>query len=220
MNWREIINFLGRVKHRIKMVFAQDQGVKYRYKLFAMHIPRGTIAIDCGANVGMITEYLGKSGATVYAFEPNPYAFEVLQKRFASRPNIHCIQKGVLDRNSTMKLYMHANSHEDPLYWSMASSLLEFKQNVSKDDYQEVAVIDLSEFIESLNARVRVLKMDVEGVECAILRKLINTGTIDKVDYIFVETHDQRIPELKQETDELRALIKTRNMKNIIIDWI
>ena len=192
---------------------------KARKQLFSIKLTKADIAIDCGANVGNITQHLCKSGATVYSFEPNPYAFRVLQDRFSNVQNVHCFLKGVSDNKSKMKLYLHENSDEDQVYWSVGSSLLNFKGNVLTDKYVEVEIIDLCEFIESLNQRVRILKMDVEGVECRILEKIISTGVIDKIDYAFIETHDHKIPELKAETNAIRELIKKRRIENINLDW-
>jgi hypothetical protein len=61
--------------------------------------------------------------------------------------------------------------------------------------------------------------MDVEGFECAILKKIINTGVIDKIDYVFVETHDHKIPELREETNSIRELIKNKRIENINLNW-
>lgn len=190
-----------------------------RRQLFSVKLKKTDIAIDCGANVGEITQHLCKSGATVYAFEPNPYAFEKLRSRFSHTQNVHCIQKGVLDRNDTEKLYFHEHSDKDELHWSTGSSLLDFKGNILKDKYIEISVIDLSEFIRSLNSRVRLLKIDVEGVEVPIVKKLIKTGAINNVDYVFVETHEHKISELKSATDELRQIIKSMKITNINLDW-
>jgi FkbM family methyltransferase len=192
---------------------------KARKQFFSIKLRKADIAIDCGANVGDITQHLCKLGSTVYCFEPNPYAFKVLKDRFSNMHNVHCIQKGVNDKNILAKLYLHENSDKDEVYWSTGSSLLDFKGNVLSDKYVEVEVIDLCEFIESLNHRVRILKMDIEGVECAILRKIINSGVIDKIDYTFVETHDHKIPELKAETNAIRELIVQRRISNINLYW-
>ena len=190
-----------------------------RKKLFSIKLEKADIAIDCGANVGNITQHLCKSGATVYSFEPNPHAFKVLQDRFSNMGHVHCIPKGISNKKGKMKLYFHENSDKDEVYWSTGSSLLDFKGNVLADKYVEVEIVDLCEFIESLNHRVRIIKMDVEGVECGILEKIIKTGVIDKIDYAFVETHDHKIPELKTETNAIRKLIKKRGIKNINLDW-
>ncbi len=189
-------------------------------KLFAIKLNRTDIAIDCGANVGDITEHLSKSGATVYAFEPNPHAYMVLQDRFSNKGNVHCFQKAVSDKNDTMKLYLHENSDKDEVYWSTGSSLLVFKGNVLPDKYVGVEVVDICEFIENINHRVRILKLDIEGVECKVLKKLIYTGVIDKIDFVYVETHDDKIPELREETNAIRKLINERGISNIDLDWI
>jgi len=202
-----------------KFLPAKTPKQKARKQFFSVKLGKGDIAIDCGANVGNITKHLCRSGATVYSFEPNPYAFKVLQDRYSNMQNVHCIPKGGSDKKSRMKLYLHENSDNDKVYWSTGSSLLDYKGNVLTEKYVEVEIIDLCEFIESLNHRVIILKMDVEGVECGILKKIINTGVIDKIGYIFVETHDHKIPELKSETNIIRELIKEKGIEKINLNW-
>lgn len=179
----------------------------------------GDVAIDCGANVGDVSAYWATTGATIYAFEPNPHAFKILEGRFSCFKNIHCFQKAVLDRNEKAKLYFHTKSDEDELSWSQGTSLLAFKSNVRKDKFKEVDTIDLTEFIQQLDGTIKVLKLDVEGVESCILRKIIENDLHKRIEYIFAETHDDRLPELQAETDELRALIKDMHITNINLDY-
>ena len=82
-----------------------------------------------------------------------------------------------------------------------------------------VEVIDLAAFIASLNSRVKILKLDVEGVECRILRKLISERVVDMIDHIFVETHDHKIPALKTETEALRQYIRKHRLTHINLHW-
>ena len=192
---------------------------KARKQLFSIQLGKEDIVIDCGANIGSVTRHLCKSGAKVYCFEPNPYAFEELKKEFSNMKNVHCISKGVSVENGKAKLYLHENSDADEVYWSTGSSLLNFKGNVLNSKYIEIELIDLCEFIESLNSNIRILKMDVEGVECKIINKIINTDVINKIESVFVETHDHKIPELKEETNAIRTLISQRKIKNINLDW-
>lgn len=178
------------------------------------------IYIDCGANVGQEIERVFETGCTVYAFEPNIHAFKVLKERFGKYKNIHLYNKAVLDKNTALKLYSHENSDEDEVMWSTGSSLMESKGNVRKDKFYEVEVIDLAEFIKDLNKRVKLLKIDVEGVEHKILNKLINTGVYRNIDLIVAETHEDRIPEIKEEITNLKNRIKKNKIKNIKLDWI
>ena len=188
-------------------------------KFFSIKLKKTDIVIECGANVGNITNHLSKMGAIVYAFEPNPFAFKILQKRFSGKENIMCYQKAVLDRNDTLKLFMHEWSNQNEVKWSTGSSLLDFKGNVQKDNFIEIDTIDLVKFIQDLKSNIKLLKLDVEGVECPIVKKIINTGLYKKIEYIFVETHEKKVPELMVETEELRDLINSLNINNINLDW-
>jgi len=188
-------------------------------QFFAVQLNPGDVTIDCGANVGKFTQHLAQSGSTVYAFEPNPYAFKVLERQFSSSENVYCFLKGVDDTNGFTKLFLHEKSDQDEVYWSTGSSLIELKENVRTDKFVEVEIIDLCEFISKIPQRIRLLKMDVEGVECRILKKMINADVVRKIDYIFVETHDHKIPELKPLMDEIRGLIREKGLENVNLDW-
>jgi FkbM family methyltransferase len=190
-----------------------------RQEFLALRLHEGDIAVDCGANIGKITQILAQQKATVYAFEPNPYAFQVLQEHFKDSPNVHCMQKGVWDCCGVLPLYLHENAYQDQVHWSTGSSFLACKRNVAQDGYIDIEVVDLAEFIQSLRARVKVLKLDVEGAECRILWKLIRDNVLELIDHIFVETHDHKIPELQRDTEELRQYIRDHRLKNINLYW-
>lgn len=180
----------------------------------------GDVAIDCGANVGDITARMAKTGASVYAFEPNPYAYYMLQQRFKEFSDVHCINKGVLDRDGMMRLYMHENSHRNEVHWSTGSSLLAFKDNVDPETYVEIEVVDLARFISELGRCVKVVKMDVEGVECQIINRLIDTGLVKRIELLLVETHEEKIPELREPIESLRERITEEELSNVSLDWI
>lgn len=180
----------------------------------------GSVAIDCGANVGVYTALMAERGATVYAFEPNPHAFAVLSERFAQRANVHCSDAAVSDRTGRAPLFLHRDSATEPLRSSTGSSLLATKPNVSPDRMVEVETIDLDAFVRGLGRRIALLKLDVEGVEIAILRRLLETGTVDLIDAVLVEMHDERIPSLLEEGRDLRAALAARGARHVRLDWV
>jgi FkbM family methyltransferase len=205
---------------RVRKWIWGDDPMHYRARLAEFRLGPGDVAIDCGANVGNVTEHLAAGGATVYAFEPNPYAFAQLAERFASRAHIHCLPQAVLDRPGQSRLYLHTRAAENQVGWSQGSSLLATKSNVNPETFAEVTTIDLAEFILGLGRSVRVVKMDIEGVECRVIQRLLDSGAIAQIGHLLVETHDSRIPELRAETDALRERIAREGRTNIRLDWV
>ncbi len=179
------------------------------------------VFIDCGANVGEISARYLDLGYTVIAFEPNPSAFEVLLNKFEDNKKITLINKAVWHKNTTLKLYLHENSDEDEVYWSQGSSLLSFKGNVLESKFVEVEVIDLFEFIKNSEYDfIDTIKIDIEGAEVEVLERLIEEKLYTKFGEIFVETHDHKIPELKESTDKIRNRVTNLRIKNIDLDWV
>ena len=181
----------------------------------------GDIAIDCGANLGVITQILAKGGAEVHAFEPNPDAFRVLTERTKAMPNVHRHQQAVLDHDDTMMLYLHVNYALNPERFSKRSSLIAEKRNVDERGGVQVAVIDLVAFIEALGRPVKLLKVDIEGAEYALLNGLIDRGVIDRIEAVFVETHAHAIPSLQPVDRALRQRIADLGLGGKIdLNWI
>ena len=133
-----------------------------------------SICIDCGANVGTITHLFASKGAIVYSFEPHPICFEELKNKFNENPKVHLINKGVLDKNETMRLYKFKFHNSDELFFSQGNSIYSSNTEIDKDSFDEIEVIDLTEFIENMDKKIDILKMDVEGAEFCILNKLID----------------------------------------------
>lgn len=178
----------------------------------------GDIAIDCGANVGKFTKKMARPGVEVYAFEPDPNAFKELQKNMQGYNGVVLINKAVSNHNGRAKIYFNDRYNEDPKKWSVGSTLLEEKPHVDRNNFAEVELVDLSEFITSLGKPVSLLKMDIEGEEIKVLNKLIDKKLTSTIKYILVETHE-RFPTLNESTQELRKRIKLMGIKNINLDW-
>jgi hypothetical protein len=84
-----------------------------------------------------------------------------------------------------------------------------------------VECIDLSEFIFSLGSRVRLVKLDIEGAEIGVINHLIDTGAVELIDLVVVETHEKQMPFLLEQTEELRQRIKNTSLQSKFrLDWI
>jgi FkbM family methyltransferase len=179
-----------------------------------------SIVLDCGANVGHIAKLLSLTGAKVYAFEPDPVAFKKLSYRCRNKKNIECIQKGVWDKDAIIQLYTHRESHGDEASFTVGSSIIADKINVSTEKVQSIEVIDLVSFMQGLNKKIDLVKLDVEGAEIEILKKIIATGTYHLFDRMYVETHESKIPSQIKEVEWIRQELKNKGIKNIRLNWV
>lgn len=189
-------------------------------RVAVLGVTPGDVAIDCGANVGNVTAALATRGALVHAFEPNPAAFAILAERFTDVTNVELHPQAVLDHAGTVRLYLHVDAADDPVGASAGSSVLPFKGNVDEERFVEVEAIDLSEFVLALPRPVKVLKIDVEGAECPIVNRLIDTGAIDRTETVLVELHDRHIPELGRDYAALRERLDREGLaERVLTDW-
>jgi FkbM family methyltransferase len=199
----------------------RDRKKRPELAAFAEAIARlseGDVAIDCGANVGIYTRRMAESGATVYAFEPNPAAYAALVENTARWPNVKTLQAAVTTKAGPVRLYLHQWAAEDPLHWSTGSSLVAGKKNVG-GEFVEIEGIPLARFIRQLGCRVRLLKMDVEGAEVAILNQIVDEGLHEVIDQAFVEVHDRKVAELAEPTRRLRERLAAAGATHFRLDW-
>jgi len=170
------------------------------------------VLVDCGANVGDISSKFARTGATVYAFEPNSLCFGVITKRFALMPKVHCLHNGVMDRNCVLNLSTpEPHAGFDSLDTTVAASFN--VEALQSPDYavkmEQIKCIDIDAFVRQLGKRVRLMKVDIEGAEIEVLNRLMDTGAIELIDHVIVETHEEQMPHLGAATEALRARLRT-----------
>ena len=190
--------------------------------LLAKRINSDSIIVDCGANVGAIVKPLLKHGGTYYCFEPNPIAFEGLSSNIGSSKNIHLINKAVGIEKRMAKLFKHVSSKgaiDNERIHSVSASLLSNKPNIDNDNYYEVEVIDFIDFLKNLDQRIYIMKIDIEGAEVELVNAILDHGLNSQIDYLFVETHENTISELRRPTFDLIHRTKDLGIKNIYYNW-
>jgi len=206
--------FLDKLKNLFRLPDEQR-----REQLLFSRLRPGDMFIDCGANVGQETLPALQRGATVYAFEPNPFAFKVLVRNVGRSSTATLINKGVWDRAAKLKLYLHRRHDQDAVTWSTGSSLVRGKANIDPAKFVEIEVVDLAGFIESLKCRVRAVKIDVEGVEFDIINRLLDRRLDRVVDYIFVESHADKMSSLRAKEAAVKRRLTKLKVENIFLDW-
>lgn len=160
----------------------------------------GDVVIDLGANIGEVTLRLAASGATVHAYEPDPETFARLALATGGLPNVRLFREAVADRAGTLRFFRaRADVLPDEVLRGQSASLLFMPRHSDAGDTVDVTAVPLTEALRRAqgDGRLRLIKMDIEGAELAILDALLPEGAADPAlpcEAIFVETHETLLP--------------------------
>lgn len=187
---------------------------------YALRATEGMLAVDLGANIGEYTRILAARSRRVYAFEPDPWAFSQLHANTAHLDNVEILPFAAGTQDGKVKLFRHPEFADDPIMNSQSSSVLSTKSNVSKSDYFEVEQINIIQFIRELESSVGILKIDIEGGEVDLFEALFDQPDVmAKIQYIFAETHETRIPSHEPRVAALRERAKKIHQPKIDLNW-
>jgi len=162
------------------------------YDVAGCPIRKDDVVLDIGANQGFFTCYAAHRGARVYAFEPHPISFERLKKNVASngyadRVKAECLAIGDFEGEANLFCSSHLDGGADTINAQHAAAVT----RMGKDQRElPVRVARLSSVFPS-DVNVRLLKMDCEGAELAILKDLVNPAQFESIS---IEFHPDAYP--------------------------
>jgi len=135
--------------------------------LFKKIVKPGIAVADIGAHIGYYTRVasgLVGSGGAVYAFEPDPENFKLLQKNIGRMKNVKPYQLAVSDKTGRIDFY-HYDARSG-VHSTLPNVPLDFqKKKIS------VEATDLDSFFAKLGvSKIDIIKMDIEGGEYAALQ--------------------------------------------------
>ena len=215
------MNLARKLAHRWRSITgvnaARQRAAQDGFDAVCADLRSGDLAIDLGANAGIFTAKLAATGADVIAFEPDPYAFDLLSTKLGDAKNVTLVQAAASVQAGQMTLHRTANFENDPARHTTSSSLLSDKRNVAGGQGVEVDVIDIIAYLTELDRDVKLIKIDIEGAEVEVMERLLSSPLALRIGYIFVETHERAIPRLADRTDTLRA--RTADQTRPLVNW-
>lgn len=183
----------------------------------------GDVCIDGGANVGLITEKLASTGATVHSFEPDPIAYEQLQNNCSKLENVVLHHNAVGAKAEVLELFRSDAFSNDPIEQTVSSTLVQNLDGRYAASGVKVKVVNLIDFMDDLLTKVpfiAVVKLDIEGFEVEIVEAMIKSNMFSRVRNTLVETHLRKRRDAKDKFKEFRQLSMSHPEWRLNLDWI
>jgi FkbM family methyltransferase len=172
-------------------LFLLDEVFIRRLYDFKTDAPHDAIMVDVGANIASVTQFFALESATmqVHAYEPNPAAFEMLQRNIKDNhleQRVTAFREAVGRDSGDLSLWVDVNTMLSTAY--MESSPVEGGRRIN------VPMVGLDEVWRRLHkAPIWLLKIDTEGAEGDILEGA-SESVLEAVQNAIIEYHDNIVP--------------------------
>lgn len=170
--------------------------------------------LDIGANIGYTAAVLARvaeSGRKVYAFEPEPFNFGILQQTALQsefRGRIVPMQLAVGAEDGTIDLWINDRHHADH---RVATE--QFRSTHPRSKEVCVSLVSIDSFLKSNLGNVSFVKIDVEGYELAVCQGMQETLRLNPDINIVLEFMPSAMRELGFEPSHLIDFLVEREFK-------
>lgn len=162
---------------------------------------RGGDILDIGANIGYTASLfarLSDRDATIYAFEPEPYNFQLLQNSIHDRglqERVTPVHSAVGEQNGEIELWINDHHHADH---RIATDTLRAHSAGPNDGYVTVPMVSVDGFLAqaAIPKPICFIKIDVQGYELAVCRGMAATLAHQPGVAVAVEYMPQALEEL------------------------
>ena len=142
----------------------------------------GDVAVDIGANIGYYTLILARCvgpDGRVFAFEPDPVNFAVLQKNILTNgyKNVVALNKALSDQAASAKLFLAPDNLADHRIFDPGDG----RQSIP------IETLVFDEFLADASVEINVIKMDIQGAEYRALRGMRSVLTRSRNITLFTE---------------------------------
>lgn len=150
-----------------------------------------SIVFDLGGYKGNWTHEISRRyGCHIFVFEPVAQFYRGIRIRFAGNDKIHVFAYGLSDKTESKVLYLHEDG-----------SSVYRPAKVS----EEIRVVDICEFLEEQQIEsIDLIKINVEGEEFRLLRRMLDAGFVSRCRDIQVQFH-RFFPGAEHLRNELRS---------------
>ena len=180
-----------------------------------------SVCIDAGANLGVYTRMMAMTGATVHAYEPDPWTFAKLVEVCNDLPNVVLHNKAIGLTAGAVPLTRPEGWEEDREATSQSVRVVDDTGQAARGPIETDVVVDMVAFETVLSeiGPVDIIKMDIEGAELPILEAIARAPDRYPFKALFVETHENIFPGYAVAVGRLVRLFAGLQEPVVDLDW-
>jgi len=177
----------------------QQKSLDMSYK----YIKKFDVAIDVGANLGLMSRRYSETFKSVYSFEPVKSLFECLQKNLDDKNNITFFNYGLGEEENNVTI---SNLNDLDNFNSGNWSIVDFQNVKDRIISEEIKIKTL----DSFGLKPDFIKIDVQSFELEVLKGSLKT--IDKYSPVLqIEIQGK----LKQESNPIWKILQDYNYSRV-----
>lgn len=142
----------------------------------------------------------------IYGFDPNPRYKHQWEDMESHNPKLKFSNKAAWIEDGTAEFTLRPQGRE------LGSTLMKSKKDWGQGDIIQVETFNFSEWIKQFQGCHIIVKIDAEGAEFEILKKMIADGTDKLVDKFYVEFHPNKVTDYTDE-DRKELISKLPQLK-------
>jgi FkbM family methyltransferase len=174
--------------------------------------------LDIGANIGYTAALFAAAAdpdARVYAFEPEPFNFRLLQATVQDRKlgnKVIPVHSAVGETSGEIDLWINDHHHADH---RIATDILRAKSERTQEEFVRVPIVSIDEFLSrpSVGRRIRLIKIDVQGYELVVCRGMADVIAQQTNASIAIEYMPEAMQDLGYDASALLNWFQEREFK-------
>ena len=153
-----------------------------------------SLIFDVGGYMGEWSQQIAtRYNPTIYIFEPVPKFCSFIMERFKHNPKVSVFDFGLFDETKTETLVLDKDGSS--LYGSTGEKI-------------QISLVDIDEFLKEHDiTAIDLMKINIEGAEYALLKRMIDQGIVERICDLQVQFHIF-YPDAVRLRDEIRNALK------------
>ena len=189
-------------------------------RIFDADLKEGDSVIIAGAHQGYFVSYManlvGKTGR-VFAFEPEPNNFGILSETVKGLDNVEIFNFAIGDKKAKANFYVNSDNDGGHALWDVSTHPSNEKTRANPQ-VLSIEVNTVDELYPDGIPNLKLMMLDAEGAEPAIIKGAINTIVDSECPYIIAEINNGALKQCNTSQGTLRSYLSMYGFKGYMMN--